>query len=98
MVVAVIVDVDSVAVWDIVVFNDVSVFGDSVAVVVSRVEVIVVTGRDDTMTVVMLSDFGARITNFNTRERVVAIITRTKKDTQMILTRGRCHRFCSPVP
>jgi hypothetical protein len=52
---------------------------------VSGVDIIVVT-LDGVVVVVMLSGFvGARMTNFNKRERVTAIIAKTIKEMPMIL-------------
>jgi hypothetical protein len=59
----------------------------------------VVTGDDGAMAVVVVISglFGARITNFNNRERVTATIARTIKDMQMILNQRWCHHLLGPV-
>jgi hypothetical protein len=90
--VSVAVDVDVYA--DVSVAVDVDVYADdSVAVDVdvyadvdgNGVDIVVVTFEDDVV-VVMVSGFdGGRMTNFNNRERVTAIIARNIREMPMIL-------------
>ena len=97
--VVVTVDVDIVVVCGAVgVATDVFVVNGD-AVIVSDVGKVVVTGGDGVMTVVeVVSGFlGARIMNFNIRERVTANIVRTIKDMQIILTQRWCHHLRGPI-
>jgi hypothetical protein len=65
---------------------------------VSGVDIVVVTSSDVVVIMVVISDFlGTRITNFNTRDRLIANIVRTIKDMPMILTQRWCHHLCGPI-
>jgi hypothetical protein len=63
----------------------------AVVIVVVDVDIVVVTGSDDV--VVISSFFGAKTTNINTRERIIANIISTIKDMPMILTQVYCHHL-----
>jgi len=70
-----------------------------VVVIIADVDiVVVVAGCDDAVAVMVVSRFlGARITNFNSKERVTANIVRMIKDMQMILTYRYCHHLRSSI-
>jgi hypothetical protein len=52
------------------------------------VDIVVISGSDDAVAIVRVSGFwGAKITNFNAKDRVTADIVRTLKYMKMILTK-----------
>jgi len=53
----------------------------------------VVTVDDDVLVVIFSGFVGARMTNFNNKERVTAIIVKTIKEIPMILIQRWCHHL-----
>ncbi len=61
------------------------------------VDIVVVSGGGVAVIVVFFGFSGAKITNFNTRKRVMAKIVKTIKHMPMILTQRRCHHLRRPL-
>jgi hypothetical protein len=75
--------------------DDVVVCG-SVDAGVTSVVVVVVVDKGG-ISVVVSGFLGARMTNFNSRDRVTAKSVKTIKEMQMILTRRCCHHLLRPL-
>jgi len=66
-------------------------------VIIVDVDVDIVVATGDVSIVVVISDFfGARMTNFNTRESVTTTIVRANKDMPVILTHRWRHYLFGP--
>lgn len=81
-----------VAVDVITVAVNVVVVGNMVAV--DLIDVVVTVYGVVGMVVILSGFFGARMTNLSNRARVIAKITKTIKEMEVILTHRRRHHFC----
>lgn len=80
--------------------DTVDISDDGVVVDDGSVDIAVVGRSGVMMMVVVLRLFGAKITNFNTKERAIAKMIKMKKHTSKIITQRRRHHLgdlLSPV-